>query len=457
MRAVVGGLLILSGTLLFPLQTLAADLNLKPPALSKEMAAARHGTALADLVGTFSWSTGIASAFVSQQKPGLRPLEEYDLTQHYTQWRGDIDLAASLGVSKMRWAVPWYRVEPRPGDYDWRFVDDVLDYMVNVKHIEPIIDLAQSDTPAWLVDGVGDAQYQNRATAYSREFAVRYKELVRYYTPVGEPLTASQFSGKLGQWPPYWSDDSGYCRVVLALAKSIQASGKAIREEDQDCALVAMESVQLFQPKEPELESAAKERFGRSMLAWDLVSGRVDSSHPLYKWLLDNGVKADELEKLRESKLDQDVFGINFYSGAVHKLNIDDGKEVDSAMTGHGALLGQALKRAHVHTNKPLFVTGTSIAGTDKVRASWLDATLNAVRTARGDSLPVVGYTWYPLFTMVEPKYRTSTEPLATHLVRSGLWDCRFDKDGVFVRTPTRLVADYRKAIKGGIPGGDDD
>lgn len=81
----------------------------------------------------FQWATGIENTFIPQFRYGLRPLEEYDLTQHYSLWRSDLDQVASLGISQLRWGIPWYRVQPAPDRWDWVWVDKVLDYMVNVK------------------------------------------------------------------------------------------------------------------------------------------------------------------------------------------------------------------------------------------------------------------------------------------------------------------------------------
>jgi beta-glucosidase/6-phospho-beta-glucosidase/beta-galactosidase len=40
------------------------------------------------------------------------------------------------------------------------------------------------------------------------------------------------------------------------------------------------------------------------------------------------------------------------------------------------------------------------------MRIGWLDETIEAVRLARQKGLPVLGYTQFPLFTMVDWMYR---------------------------------------------------
>jgi hypothetical protein len=78
-----------------------------------------------------------------------------------------------------------------------------------------------------------------------------------------------------------------------------------------------------------------------------------------------------------------------------------------------------------------------------------MEETIAAVRAARAEGLPVIGYTWFPLFTMVEWDYRTSDRPLADDLLHLGLWDAHFDEQGVLVREDTPLVEKYRAWASG--------
>src|SRR3712207_5945173 len=135
----------------------------------------------------FYWAVLIEDTFIPHARPGLRPLEEYELTQHYQFWRQDLDCAASLGLSHLRWGIPWYRVNPAPGQFDWRWVDEVVDDMVSVKGIRLIADLLHYGTPLWMEDAFVDPDYPQRVAEYAYAFATRYADLVDWYTPHNEP------------------------------------------------------------------------------------------------------------------------------------------------------------------------------------------------------------------------------------------------------------------------------
>ena len=229
---------------------------------------------------SFLWAGGIEDTFIPQERPGLRALEEYELTQHYQQWRDDLARAASLGIGALRWGVPWYRVEPEPGVFDWDWIDEVLGYLVRDLHIEPIVDLMHYGTPLWLEGSFIAPDYPERVATYAGAFAARYGELVRYYTPLNEPTVNADLCGRRGEWPPYLTGEDGYLRVLLPIARGIQLSAQAIRAADPDAVLVAVEAMGWCRAATPEAQPAANRREQHELLAWDLVRGAVDADAP---------------------------------------------------------------------------------------------------------------------------------------------------------------------------------
>src|SRR5262249_4568961 len=158
-----------------------------------------------------------------------RPLEEYELTQHYAQWRGDLYRAASLGISALRWGVPWYRVEPEPGRFDWTWIDEVLDCMVRELGIQPIVDLMHYGTPLWLEGSFAGADHPGGAATVRPPLGGRYGRPGPSHPPLNEPTVNAQMCARRGMWPPYLTGEDGYVRVLLSIARGIQLSAQAIR------------------------------------------------------------------------------------------------------------------------------------------------------------------------------------------------------------------------------------
>ena len=97
-------------------------------------------------------------------------------------------------------------------------------------------------------------------------------------------------------------------------------------------------------------------------------------------------------------------------------------------------------------------ITETSAREDIPGRARWMDQTLDTVCALRLDGIPVVGYTWFPLFTMVDWAYRTGRRPLKDYLIHLALYDSAFHLKGVLRRHNTPLVKRYQEHMAQPMP-----
>jgi|ERR1041384_666787 beta-glucosidase/6-phospho-beta-glucosidase/beta-galactosidase len=396
----------------------------------------------------FIWASGIEDTFVPQMKPGHRALDEYQLMGHYEHWREDLALGRELGVRALRWGVPWYRVEPQPGEFDWRWTDEVLPYMTEELGITPIIDLMHYGCPFWLKREFVSKDYVKAVSTYTAAFARRYKHLVRWYTPLNEPLVNALMCGKRGLWPPYLRGDQGYIRVMLQLVRGIIATVNAIKEIDPQAVMVHVEAAGLSRAIRQDLEVLAVEEQRRGYLAYDLITGQITPAHPLYTWLLRSGASPDALAEIARTPISIDVMGLNFYpQWSTQHLYVDSrGRlayrvhEEDGA--GFAALINDYYERYRV----PLMITETSAFGTEELRARWLKSSVEAVKYLRSQRIPVLGYTWFPMCTMIDWRYRHGTAPMEQYRIELGLYVLN-GKATHGRWTPTPLVEQLRNYI----------
>ena len=401
---------------------------------------------------TFHWAVGIENTFIPQERSGLRALEEYDLTQHYQLWCEDIDRAADLGVSLIRWGIPWYRVNPKPGRYDWAWVDEVLDYLVNQKGIQPIVDLMHYGTPLWLKNSFLNADYPQYVAEYAHKVAERYGRLVRYYTPLNEPTVNAEFCGRRGEWPPYLEGEAGYVKILLPIVRGMVRTTSAVREADPDAIFVQVEALGWGWTQDERLQAEVARQLAHTYLAFDLFTGRVDTAHLLWPYLRQHGVTEKNLAWLRERAGAVDVLGVNLYpwSGGEVVMGPDGRAQLRGELNGYhlADVLRQTWNRYHI----PLMVTETSARRDVDGRSQWMEETITAVATVRAEDIPVVGYTWFPMMTMIDWEYRRTDKPLADYLLHLGLWDSAFDENGVLQREATPLVEKYRCFVAQGSP-----
>ncbi|MBX3000884.1 MAG: family 1 glycosylhydrolase [Caldilineaceae bacterium] len=402
----------------------------------------------------FLWAAGIENTFIPQARENLRSMDQFALTQHYDLWREDLDRVASLGVSHLRWGPPWYRVEPQRGQFDWSWTDEVIPYMVQEKGIAPILDLMHYGTPFWLSDSFADPDYPAYVADYAAAFAERYRDLVHLYTPLNEPFVNAEFCGKLGLWPPYLTGEEGFARLIVQLVDGQQRTMARLRELVPGGTLVAVEALTWHYSADPNLQPTFDEWHDFRFISYDLVTGALTDRQPGYTYLLQHGVSENRIADLLTAAQPFDWFGANFYpwSGGEVIADPETGTRTrrDSLTGDH---LESVLRLAYNKAQLPILVTETSARRHVDGRAQWMDETLAAVRRCRADGLPVIGYTWFPVFTMIDWAYRTDTQPIEDHLLHLGLWDSAFDAEGVLQRHPTPLVERYRELVNHSLEG----
>ncbi len=394
----------------------------------------------------FRWCTGIEDTFVPQTRPGLRALDEYELLGHYQQWREDLALVPPTGATMVRWGIPWYRVEPKPDVFDWSWVDQVLPYIVKDLKLEPILDLMHYGTPLWLTRSFVDPQYPEAVARYARAVAERYGSLVRYYTPLNEPVINALMCGKRGVWPPNLRGDRGYLAVGVALAKGIVRTVRALKELDPNAIMVHVEAAGLTRAAHEDLEPLAVHHRHRGYLFYDLITGRVDRAHPLFSWLLTNGVSINSLHEIAAEAVDLDVVGLNFYpEWSTRQITTNvKGRPHYHLSERDGAGFAELIADFYERYRAPIMITETSARRSLAVKRRWLDASVAAVRQLRQRGVPVIGYTWFPLYTMVDWKYRTGRDPRNQYLIELGLYESDIAADGSLRYVPTDLVEQFR-------------
>jgi beta-glucosidase/6-phospho-beta-glucosidase/beta-galactosidase len=380
----------------------------------------------------FLWAAGIENTFVPQARPGQRPLDEFELMGHYEHWREDLDLASELGLSALRWGPPWFKTEPEDGKFESRLTDEVLDYLVNKLKITPIIDLVHYGCPFWMHREFANKDYPEYVTRYAAAFAERYKGLVSWYTPLNEPIINALMCGMRGLWPPYLKGERGYIRIMLQLAEGIVKTVNAIKSIDPSSVMVHVEATGLTRTVRDDLSSLAREEQHRGFLCYDLISGRLTHDHMLFSWLVRNGGSPDILERISTQAIDLDVIGMNFYPQWSTKLLYIDkrGRIAFSETEPEGGGFMELICHYYERYKVPIMITETSAVGTDEIRERWLDSSVSMIKTLRGQGVPVIGYTWFPLFTMIDWRYRFSTEPLENFYLELGLYRLNREMNG---------------------------
>jgi beta-glucosidase len=401
----------------------------------------------------FVWLTGLEDTFIvaPHQRTG-RTLDEYELTGHYDAWAADLEAAASLGIGAIRYGIPWYRVNPSRGAWDFSFVDSTLERLLELG-VEPIVDLVHYGVPAWIDQAFLNGDYPSYVAEYAARIAERFRGRIRTFTPLNEPRITAWYAGMLGHWPPFRRGWRGFLQVLVGVAKGIVTTERALRDVEPELVSVHVDAGDVYVTDDPSLAAEAERRQQIGFLALDLVSGRVDESHPLRRWILDHGVDERTLDWFRERPLELQVVGVNAYPLFSRKVLKRRDRRLRISMPYASAdVLERLCELYHARYRVPLLISETATEGSVARRMDWLSSSVAAIEHARERGIPVVGYTWWPMLALVTWAYRAGRKAPDYYLKQMGLWDLRPDAQSRLERVRTPLVDAFSSFAERGVP-----
>jgi beta-glucosidase/6-phospho-beta-glucosidase/beta-galactosidase len=320
-------------------------------------------------------------------------VDELVKTGHVERFREDFALAAGLGVRYLRYGIPFHRVNPGPGRFDWAWVEDALSACREAGLI-PILDLMHFGVP----DDVRD--YQNpglveRFAAYVRAFMERYP-WARYFTPVNEPFITAAFSARDGLWNEQLTDERAFARALVNVVRCVVAGAAQIRRARPDAVLIQAETCQYTHPAEPAAVDRAALENELRFVTFELAFGRPVSG-VVHRYLVERGIEREDLAWFERHGDDANwIVGNDYYETS--ELEVDR----DGRLRSTGVRLGyEALARQyHERLGLPIMHTETN---TDAPRASgWLASQWADVVRLRADGIPIRGFTWYGLVNHVD-------------------------------------------------------
>ncbi|MEJ7730590.1 MAG: glycoside hydrolase [Polyangiaceae bacterium] len=321
----------------------------------------------------------------------------------------DFDRFAALGLRKLRMPVLWESIASR-GDTGWLWADAAMGRMQAVG-IDPVVGLLHhgSGPPD---TSLLDPGFAAKAARHARAVAERYPHVIEW-TPVNEPVTTARFAALYGHWYPHARSAADFVRAVLSQVQATVACMRAIRAVTPTARLVQTEDFgRVFGT--PALAGQVLHESERRFLAVDLLCGRVDSRHPLWKWLRANGATERELLALCDAPCPPDLVGINYYvtsdrwlddrcerypacthggNGRQRYADVEAVRVVDPSAVSHLEVLLEVWQRYR----RPVALTEVHIGCSADERARWLVEAWRAACEARDRGADVRAITAWAL------------------------------------------------------------
>ena len=336
--------------------------------------------------------------------------DQLALTGH-TRRSGDPARLVSLGASGVRYPVLWGRSGSRRAATDWRWASSRVSRLVDLG-TEPIVGL--------LHHGFGPAGADPRDPAwpaafghYARAVAERLPA-VRSFLPINEPLTTARFGGLYGWWSPYARDADAFAALVVAQAEAYVAAARAIRGVRPDARLLLNEDIGATFST-PSLAPLAALHNERRWLTFDLLTGMVDRSHPLWATLAGTRARRRTLDRLHADPEPPDVLGVDHYVTSDrfldHRLERypghahahDDGRSyatVELARVAGPVVDGfdLAIRETWARYRRPIALTEVQLAGEPADQVAWWREAWSAATRATTAGIPVEAVTAWSAF-----------------------------------------------------------
>jgi len=373
-------------------------------------------------------------------------VDQFEWTQHDKLWRQDFKLIKDdFGEIAVRYCLPWNLIELQRGVFDWKLADERIDYICGELGLKVMLDIMHFGTPQWLPLAVGDPEFPEALENFTQKLVERYRDRINIFCPFNEPLVTSLFSGDFGFWPPHSRRWRGYMPVLNRVVQATIRATRAIRTTAPDATVILCDSCEHHHTREAQLEPDVRLRNLRRFAVLDLITGRVDPHHPLYKWFTSYGLSEPDLSWINSNRWAPDVIGLDYYSHTETQLESINGALRQRKPERPLGLYGCGMEYWNRY-GIPLMVTETSIDGTNVDRELWLEQTVADCKRLRSEGVPMLGYTWWPFFDNVDWDGALLHHIGKIHDV--GLYNLKRQKDGLLKRVRAPLAEMFSEMIK---------
>ena len=239
---------------------------------------------------------------------GERFFDQLEYANYYQQPQPDA--IAELGIKRLRFPVLWEKHQPAiNGEIDWTWTKSQLSFFKE-KGIDVIAGLVHHGSGPSFTNLL-DENFPYLLAQYAKQVATKFP-WINFYTPVNEPLTTARFSGLYGLWYPHCRKDKDFILMLLHQLKGVVLAMQEIRKINPAAQLVQTEDLGKTYST-PLLKYQARFENERRWLTYDLLCGRVDEKHKVWKYFKRFNIPVSYLNFFKENICTPDVFGFNHY------------------------------------------------------------------------------------------------------------------------------------------------
>ncbi len=338
--------------------------------------------------------------------------DQLEYSGHYLRNVKDIQLIGSLGIKTLRYPLLWEKHKPDASSkIDWTFAEQMVEALQKEK-ITPIVGLVHHGSgPAYV--NFFDGSFEEGLAVYSRELIEKFPHL-SHFTPVNEPLTTARFCGLYGHWFPHFKDDFSFYRILISECKATVLAMREIRKVNPQAKLIQTEDLSKCYST-PLLSYQAEFENNRRWLSYDLLAGRVDQQHFMWKYMVKAGIAASDILYFKDNPCEPDVAGFNYYLTSERYLDEKLELYPTEFHGGNGKHRYADIHTVHVplqepngpsvllreawgYLNLPMAITECHLHSTREGQMRWFNVMWKAVNKLRDNGVPIQAITCWAIF-----------------------------------------------------------
>jgi dTDP-4-dehydrorhamnose reductase len=239
-----------------------------------------------------------------------RYFDQVQYSMHTLRIAEDIDAFSRLGITTMRYPVIWEKLQPTVSSKINWFQTDIALSALREKGIQPVAGLVHHGSGPKYADFTSP-KFATGLQSFAAKVAERYP-WVDHYTPVNEPLTTARFAGLYGLWYPHKRNDRAFVTILLNEMKAIVLSMQEIRKINPKAKLVQTEDLAKIYST-PFLAYQAAFENSRRWLTYDILCGKLNAEHPLWKYFVKYAPSQRDLEFFQDNPCVPDILGLDYY------------------------------------------------------------------------------------------------------------------------------------------------
>jgi dTDP-4-dehydrorhamnose reductase len=337
----------------------------------------------------------------------------FDQLSYHDQYQRKQDLAkvCDLGITKLRYPILWEKNWPDQQQPITWAVEENLKYLKS-RNVSVIAGLIHHGSGPTYVNILDDG-FAEQLACYAEKVATKFP-WINYYTPINEPLTTARFCGLYGLWYPHCKDSSSFLQILINECKATVLAMQAIQKINPKAKLVLTEDLTKIHST-PKLQDQATFENHRRWLSIDLLCGKVNDQHPLWDYLLSEGVKEEQLFFFIQNNRPPDVLGFNYYITSERFLdeNIDlypmhthggNGRQayadIEAIRTDKTEVEGvkKLLYTAWHRYQIPLAITEAHLYCGREDQLRWLQYIWQSAKSLVNEGVKIEGVTFWSLF-----------------------------------------------------------